>query len=238
MASVVALPCPQPRLAPGDVAGHFPGELRELRADHGQQNPQREREGAEDQEVNDTDREGEGERPSPPLERDGPLQEADERRDQIREKDRQDQQEKDPLQSGERPEGGPHGEEDHEDLESRSDDGAARRRGRLIQTGSRIGRGNQILHESASAPARAHRPSWSLAPPETPMAPAIRPSITSGMPPSMGIAPARASTRSPSPPAARTSWKAFVGRRKSAAERALSIETRTLPICVSSIFSK
>src|SRR6266576_3336147 len=41
----------------------------------------------------------------------------------------------------------------------------------------------------ASAPALAHWPSCALEPPETPMAPTIFPSMTSGMPPSTGTAP-------------------------------------------------
>src|SRR5262245_17571367 len=65
---------------------------------------------------------------------------------------------------------------------------------------------------TASAPALAHWPSWSLAPPDRPMAPTILPSTTSGMPPSTGIAPSRPRIRRPAPPPATMSWKTLLGR--------------------------
>src|SRR5207249_3714689 len=55
---------------------------------------------------------------------------------------------------------------------------------------------------SATMAACAHWPSWALVPPETPIAPAIFPSISIGRPPSTGTAPSSPSTRNPSPPAA------------------------------------
>ena len=55
---------------------------------------------------------------------------------------------------------------------------------------------------TAAAPARAHWPSCGLAPPQTPIAPTILPSMTIGTPPSTGTAPLSPSTRHPSPPVA------------------------------------
>jgi hypothetical protein len=55
---------------------------------------------------------------------------------------------------------------------------------------------------SVSAPAFAATPSCCDVPPETPMAPTIFPSISSGSPPSIGAAPRRRKMRRPSPPAA------------------------------------
>jgi hypothetical protein len=58
---------------------------------------------------------------------------------------------------------------------------------------------------TTSAPALAHCPSCAAVPPETPIAPAIFPSIKTGSPPSTGIAPCNFNMRSPSPPAASAS---------------------------------
>lgn len=57
----------------------------------------------------------------------------------------------------------------------------------------------------AAAPAWAVRPSWSLLPPEAPIAPISLPSAMIGMPPSTGIAPVRRRMRRPSPPPATVS---------------------------------
>src|SRR2546427_3932172 len=90
---------------------------------------------------------------------------------------------------------------------------------------------------STLAPACAHWASWSLAPPDSPTAPTIFPAEISGTPPSTGTAPSNLKSRSPAPPPATPSWNTLVGRLKSAAERALSWATLTLPIWVPSIFS-
>jgi hypothetical protein len=79
-----------------------------------------------------------------------------------------------------------------------------------------------------AAPAVAQTPSWSLVSPETPTAPMILPSARMGTPPSTGTAPSRPSTRTPAPPDAKLSWKAFVGRLNNAAERAFVVDELTV----------
>ena len=61
------------------------------------------------------------------------------------------------------------------------------------------------IYLKLSAAAFAHTPSWSLVSPETPIAPTILPSLTSGIPPSTGVAPSSPKTRRPAPPAASAS---------------------------------
>src|SRR5262245_37911968 len=94
------------------------------------------------------------------------------------------------------------------------------------------------LYLIPAAPAAAVAPSCWLVPPDAPIAPTIRPPITSGTPPSTATAPASDRIRQPSPPAASASWNALVGRLNRAAERAFACAMSTLPTCVLSIRSK
>src|ERR1039457_3680707 len=83
-----------------------------------------------------------------------------------------------------------------------------------------------------SAPALAHWLSCALVMPETPIAPTILPSLTSGIPPSAATTPGNVRMRRFSPPVASASRNAFVGRLNVAAVRAFSAATCALASCV------
>ncbi len=84
---------------------------------------------------------------------------------------------------------------------------------------------------SASAPALATCASCADSAPETPIAPTILPSTTTGMPPSSGVIALSASSRMPAPPAAMASSSALLGRLNSSAVRALPSDTEVAESC-------